>query len=91
MSVICAPPGSSPMANGIQTRAAAKAPGGNVLFVKGAAECLLQRSSQVLHLPRTHLLSPLLRLPLIFSLGRHLAQQPHWGEVAICVQSNPTP
>ncbi len=48
MSVICAPPSSSPAtANGIQTRAAAKAPSANVLFVKGAAECLLQRSSQV--------------------------------------------
>ncbi len=50
MSVICAPPSATPASSGVQTRRTLRASGGNVLLVKGAAESLLERSTQVQHL-----------------------------------------
>ena len=50
MSVICSAPGAAPAASsGIQTRSGAtgKPEGGHKLLVKGAAECLLGRSTHV--------------------------------------------
>ncbi|BDA48697.1 Calcium-transporting ATPase 2, endoplasmic reticulum-type [Coccomyxa sp. Obi] len=48
MSVICASPSATPASSGVQTRRTVRASGGNVLLVKGAAESLLERSTQVL-------------------------------------------
>ena len=47
MSVICACPSATPASSGVQTRRTVRASGGNVLLVKGAAESLLERSTQV--------------------------------------------
>lgn len=47
MSVICASPSATPASSGVQTRRTVRASGGNVLLVKGAAESLLERSTQV--------------------------------------------
>ena len=64
MSVICSAPTAAPAASsGVQTRRTApSSAGSNVLLVKGAAECLLGRSSHVslplaspaLHAPASH-------------------------------------
>ena len=63
MSVICSAPGAAPAASsGIQTRsgAAPKAASSNILLVKGAAECLLGRSTHVsAHAPPAQLASVL--------------------------------
>lgn len=66
MSVICsAPTAASAASSGVQTRRTApSSAGSNVLLVKGAAECLLGRSSHV-SLP---LASPALHAPASHSL-----------------------
>ena len=67
MSVICSAPMAAPAASsGVQTRRTTpSSAGSNVLLVKGAAECLLGRSSHV-SLP---LASPALHAPASHSLG----------------------
>ena len=91
MSVICSAPTAAPAASsGVQTRRAApSSASSNVLLVKGAAECLLGRSSHVslpLASPALHAHAPHSpRACQLSSLPRMLCQSPYTGREALHV------